>query len=106
MLNIATPRLSAAEWRDVQATLNAVADCGCGDRPAPGRVRARIGHALDALLGPKKVPAATLSPHLRPVRDFLCETGRARRMAERHVPALAAQGFSRAQIEAMALLGA
>jgi hypothetical protein len=40
------------------------------------------------------------------VREFLCESGRTRAIAERHVPALAAQGYSRAQIEALALLGA
>jgi hypothetical protein len=83
MLNIATPRLSPAEWQDVQAALTAVADCGCSTRRT-----------------------AMVSPKMRPLRDFLCESGRARRISEPHVPALAAQGFSRAQIEAMALLGA
>lgn len=106
MLNIATPRLSPAEWQDVKATLDAVADCGCGEAVAPGPVRARIGHALDAILGPKKAGPVLLAPHLHDVREFLCESGRTRRIAERHIPTLAAQGYSRAQIEAMALLGA
>ncbi|EQB31124.1 hypothetical protein [Sphingobium ummariense] len=83
MLNIATPRLSPAEWQDVKATLNAVADIRCGTRPAE-----------------------QLPERYRPVRAFLCETGRTRRIAEAHVPDLAEQGFSRAQIEALALLGA
>lgn len=48
----------------------------------------------------------TLAPHLHDVREFLCESGRTRAIAERHVPTLAAQGYSRAQIEALALLGA
>ncbi|WP_420144806.1 hypothetical protein [Sphingobium sp.] len=106
MLAIATPHLSPTEWQDVKATLNAVADCGCGEGAAPGPIRAGIGRAIDALLGAKKDAPVPLAPHLRPVRDFLCETGRSRRVAEGHVPALVAQGFSRAQIEAMALLGA
>ncbi|NWK98522.1 hypothetical protein DM806_23220 [Sphingobium lactosutens] len=106
MLNIATPRLSPAEWQDVQATLSAVADCGCGQPAAAGSMRSRIAHAVDALIGPKKDAPVALPTHLLPVRDFLCETGRTRRIAERHVPTLAAQGFSRGQIEALALLGA
>jgi hypothetical protein len=40
------------------------------------------------------------------MRDFLCETGRTGRLAERHVGTLHAQGFTRPQIEALALLGA
>lgn len=106
MLTIATPQLSPAEWQDVRATLSAVADCGCAEPAAAGSLRSRIGHAVDALIGPKTAAPAPLPVHLRPVRDFLCETGRTRRLAERHVPSLSAQGFSRAQIEALALLGA
>lgn len=105
MLNIATPRLSPAEWQDVKAALNAVADCGCGEPVAPTGFRSRIGHALDVLIGPKKASVA-LPEQMRPIRDFLCESGRTRRIAERHIPTLTAQGFSLAQIEAMALLGA
>ncbi|HAF40283.1 MAG TPA: hypothetical protein DCG90_00685 [Sphingobium sp.] len=106
MLTIATPRLSPAEWQDVQATLAAVADCGCGQPAAAGSLRSRISHAVDVLIGPRKNAPATPPAHLAPVRDFLCETGRTRRIAERHVPTLSAQGYSRAQIEALALLGA
>lgn len=107
MLTIATPRLSAAEWQHVRSTLSAVADCGCGEPAAAGSLRSRIGHAVDALIGAKKTATpAQLPTRLHPVRDFLCETGRTRQLAERHVPTLAAQGFSRAQIEALALLGA
>ncbi|MDO7836805.1 hypothetical protein Q4610_17290 [Sphingobium sp. HBC34] len=106
MLTIATPQLNPAEWQDVRATLNAVADCGCAEPAVAGSLRSRLGHAIGALIGPKKAASAPLPVHLRPVRDFLCETGRTRRLAERHVPSLSAQGFSRAQIEALALLGA
>lgn len=106
MLNIATPRLSPVEWQDVQAALNAVADCGCTEPAQSGSLRSRIAHAIDAMIGRKKDAPTVLPVHLRPVRDFLCETGRTRRLAEHHIPTLAAQGFSRAQIDALALLGA
>jgi hypothetical protein len=106
MLNIATPHLSATEWQDVRSALSAVADCGCGEVVSAGWLRARIGHAVDVLIGPAKAVPAPLSAQLRPVREFLCETGRTRRIAERHIPTLTAQGFSRAQIHALALLGA
>lgn len=106
MLNIATPSLSPAEWQDVKATLSAVADCGCGEPAAAGWLRSHIRHAVDVLIGLKKGALTEVPVHLRSVRDFLCESGRTRRLAERHVPMLARQGFSRAQIEALALLGA
>ncbi|MEC3908999.1 hypothetical protein U5A82_00460 [Sphingobium sp. CR2-8] len=106
MLNIAAPHLSPAEWRDVKATLNAVAGCGCGKASVARTFKMRFGHLLRPSMGPPKAAATSLSAPLRPVRDFLCETGRTRRLAERHIPTLTAQGFSRAQIEALALLGA
>ncbi|WP_257557843.1 hypothetical protein [Sphingobium sp. CFD-2] len=105
MLNIATPELSPAEWHDVKAALIAVADCGCGD-PAPvGPLRARLSHALNAIIGAPRA-ARTPPADLLPLRDFLCETGRTRQIAERHMPALYERGFSRRQIDALALLGA
>lgn len=106
MLNIATPRLNPAEWQDVRSALSAVADCGCANTVSTGSLRSRIGHMVDALIGSPVKPPVSLSAELRPVRDFLCETGRTHRIAERHIPALTAQGFSRAQIDALALLGA
>lgn len=106
MLNIATPRLSPAEWQHVRSALSAVADCGCGSTVATGSIRSRISHMVDALIGPSVQAPVSLPAELRPVRDFLCETGRTHRLAERHIPALKSQGFSRAQIDALALLGA
>ncbi len=106
MLNIATPRLSPAEWQDVRTTLAAVADCGCGPVIEQGAPRSRFARTIDRLIGAPKTLPTPLHAHLAPVRDFLCETGRTRRIAETHVPTLAAQGFSRAQIDALALLGA
>jgi hypothetical protein len=105
MLNIATPQLNDTEWRDVRRALIAVEDCGCNQSPAAGSLRARLGRMVDTVLGPASRPAA-LPADLQLVREFLCESRRGRRIAERLVPALASQGFNRAQIEAMALLGA
>ncbi|WP_223806650.1 hypothetical protein [Novosphingobium sp. LASN5T] len=111
LLDTATPRLSPAEWQDVKAALNAVADCPCGQPPLAGSLRDRVGRAVGAITGhvvkPRPRAAAdTIPAHLRPVRDFLCESHRTRALAHQHIPALAAQGYSPAQIEAMALLGA
>jgi hypothetical protein len=105
MLNIATPRLSQEEWLPVQEALAAVADCGCGEGLGAGS-RSRLARWIDALVGSKAEPAPALPEELRPMRDFLCETGRTGRLAERHVGTLHAQGFTRPQIEALALLGA
>ena len=105
MLNIATPQLSSGEWQDVKAALIAVADCGCGDPAPAGPLRSRLSQMLDAVVGAPKTPR-TVPADLLPLRDFLCETGRTRQLAERHMPALYARGFSRQQIDALALLGA
>lgn len=109
MLKIAPPALTAMEWQDVKQTLNGIADCGCGGplrRAQPqGRIGRAIGGAIDALIGPAPaVPA--LPPRLDAVRRFACDSARMGRVAQQHLPTLAAQGFSRAQIDAIALLGA
>lgn len=114
LLDTAAPRLSPAEWQDVKAALNAVADCPCGQPPLAGSLRDRVGRAAGAIAGaitghvagPRPRTVDTIPAHLRPVRDFLCESHRTRAVARQHIPALAAQGYSPAQIEAMALLGA
>ena len=55
------------------------------------RIAARIGRALEALKAENRLTVVA---------------GRLGRVAQNHVPTLAAQGFSRAQIDAIALLGA
>ena len=105
MLKIATPALTTAEWQEVKQTLNDISACGCGDAPRSGSIRDRIGKAIDALTGQERIPVI-LPSRLEAVRRFTCESGRLGRVAQNHVPTLAAQGFSRAQIDAIALLGA
>ncbi|WP_336974036.1 hypothetical protein [Sphingobium aromaticiconvertens] len=105
MLKIAKPALTTAEWQEVRQALNDISTCGCTDAPRSGSIRDRIGKAIDAVTGHERVPV-TLPSRLDAVRRFTCESGRLGRVAQNHVPTLAAQGFSRAQIDAIALLGA
>jgi hypothetical protein len=105
MLDIATPHLTQAEWRDVKSALVAVADCGCAETRNSTSLWPRVGRST-AITSRLDETGAAPVPDLASIRDFLCETGRSHRLAERHVPALSALGFNRAQIEALALLGA
>ncbi|MET0365575.1 MAG: hypothetical protein ABW169_13075 [Sphingobium sp.] len=105
MLNIATPDLNPVEWKGVRQALGTVADCGCGDPPPAGSVRDRLGRVIGAIAGHRQ-PVPALSPEQRTIRDFLCASGRSGHIAEDHVPALSALGYSRPQIEAMALIAA
>jgi hypothetical protein len=105
MLNIAPPELSPHEWEVVRTTLAALADCGCATPPQPGSLRDRFGRIIDALAG-REHRVMTLDPTDQAVHDFLCESGRIGGIAEDHVATLGTHGFSRPQIEALALIGA
>lgn len=105
MFDIAPPKLSPREWQGVRQALATVAAARCTEPPAPGSLRDRVGRIVDALAGrePHRDP---LSPRQRALRAFLCESSRTRRIPEELAPTLGTHGFTRAQIEAMALLGA
>ncbi|HEX7822588.1 MAG TPA: hypothetical protein VF463_18445 [Sphingobium sp.] len=105
MLTIVTPDLSPQEWTGVRRALDTVADCGCGEPAVRGSLRDRIGWAVDTLAG-RAHELPDLSPRQRAIRDFLCDSARVRGIAEAHVPTLQTHGFNRAQIEALALIGA
>ncbi|WP_295524736.1 hypothetical protein [Novosphingobium sp. Chol11] len=93
------PNLSQSEWRDVQSALQAAADCGCAETSGE-----TIGlRFVAALTGRRRLP---VPEHLRPLREFLCASERLRRPAMQYAPALAAQGYSPAQIEAIGLISA
>ena len=80
-----------------------------GETPKQYRMiggKAVIAHAVDALVGPNRQAQVALPDRFVPVRDFLCATGRTGRIAPAHAATLAAQGYSPAQIDALALLGA
>lgn len=100
------PALTSAEWQQVRTALRAVSDCGCGDPAPQGSVRARLSHFAARVTGRDAALAAPVPAHLRPLRDFLCESERMGAPARRHFPALARQGYSEAQLAAMALIGA
>ncbi|MCW1383533.1 hypothetical protein OLX02_11960 [Novosphingobium sp. KCTC 2891] len=96
---MAVPDLSPGEWHGVKAAMRAVADCGCTAADAPGM----IGRLMGAMRGGKAASVA-LPDHLHPVRAFICANSHHRTPGPGVVDALAQQGFSRAQIAAMALL--
>lgn len=96
------PRLSRIEWQAVAVGLKDAARCGCGRPPAPRS----LGRRLSRLLTGIEAPTPLADPRLEAVRNFVCATQRQRRPAEEYAPALLEQGFSRAQIEALALLSA
>ncbi len=94
------PMLSRSEWKAVAIAFNDAADRGCA---LPGEKSGVLGRVLGAVTGIK--PLAPLAdPRLEAIRGFVCDTRRHRRPADRYVPVLEAQGFSHAQVEALALL--
>lgn len=99
MATIAPPALSRDEWRAVSIALNDAAGHGC----ASGERRGLLGRLYTALTGnePKR-PLA--DARLETIRRFVCAMRRQPRIARTLVPELEAQGFSHAQVEALALL--
>lgn len=103
MTKIPTPRLSRPEWAAVSLAL-IEADTGAGaPAPEPGSFRAHVDRAMRLFTGIERPPGLA-NPRLEAVRRFVCATRRRRRPAEEYVPELIAQGFSRTQIDALALL--
>lgn len=99
------PHLDPAEWQDVRDALNAIADCGCRAEPRVARTPGPLSAIVDKLIGAPR-PTPELSPRDVAVLRFMCDAGRVRHPVEDQVPALIEFGFSRAQIDAMALLAA
>jgi hypothetical protein len=97
---ITDPTLSQLEWQAVSIALRDAAQCGCG-ASGTGPVR----RFYRAVTGSKDLNRLA-DPKLEAVRSFVCETNRQRRIAERHVPALLAHGFTDRQVNALALLSA
>ncbi|MDN4630787.1 hypothetical protein QCD71_04620 [Sphingomonas sp. PsM26] len=96
-----TPSLSEREWLEVAAALRKANACGCA-APLPGeRVgwMTRLRHALSGAAG-------EVDPRLEAIRRFACGSYRRQAPAEALVDDLTRQGFSLAQIDAIALLSA
>ena len=99
------PKLSLIEWQAVAIGLQDAATFGCRDAPKPGSLRNGLSR-LSRMLTGIEPPKPLADPRLEAVRNFVCATQRHRRAADEFAPALEAQGFNRAQIEAIALLSA
>ncbi|QJU59642.1 hypothetical protein HL653_19475 [Sphingomonas sp. AP4-R1] len=95
----AQPTLSRSEWQAVSIAFNDAARCGCVATREPGALR-KIYARLTGHHGPR--PLA--NERLEAIRSFVCSTRRSRKPAEALVPVLHDQGFSPAQVDALALL--
>jgi len=98
------PDLTAGEWRDVQRALRAVQDSACpnGEHPGPWhRGLARIGRMVPGL---RARPSRDVAPELAPLRDYLCESARHGPAVDELAERLERQGFSPAQIAALAFI--
>lgn len=93
------PSLSRSEWQAVSIAFNDAANCGCVATREPGRLQ-KLYSALTGNVPPR--PLA--DERLEAIRSFVCSTRRSRKPAEALVPVLRDQGFSPAQVDALALL--
>ncbi|PZU07500.1 hypothetical protein [Sphingomonas sp.] len=93
------PSLSRSEWQAVSIAFNDAAQCGCASAREPGPLRRLYG----ALTG-NRPPRPLADQRLEAIRSFVCTTRRSRKPAEDLVPTLRGQGFSPAQVDALALL--
>jgi hypothetical protein len=93
------PQLSRSEWQAVSIALKDAANCGCASSKAPGP----LGRIYRALTGNQ--PSRPLADaRLEAIRSFVCTTRRSRKPAQDLAPVLRDQGFSPAQVDALALL--
>ena len=100
MATLAAPALSRREWQAVAIALNDAAAKGCN---APRRgLLARLYTMLTG--NEPRRPLA--DDRLETIRRFVCATRRRHAVANDLAPVLEAQGFSRAQLDAIALLAA
>jgi hypothetical protein len=93
------PTLSRSEWQAVSIAFKDAAHCGCSSAREPGTLR----KIYSALTG-NKPPRPLADDRLEAIRSFVCTTRRSRKPAEDLVPVLRNQGFSPAQVDALALL--
>jgi hypothetical protein len=98
------PALDPIEWNTVAIALQD-ADRSAWFAPEQGSLRSKFGRLYTRLTG--NAPARPLAdPRLDTLRRFVDATRRTRRVAEQLVPAMIAQGFNRAQVDAIAMLSA
>ena len=99
MATILQPSLSRSEWLAVSIALSDAGRNAC----VPTRRTGVWGRLASAITG--ATPERPLAdPRLETIRRFVCAVRRRPDAAERLIPELEAQGFSHAQVEALALL--
>lgn len=99
MATILQPSLSRAEWHAVSIALHDADQHAC----ASAKPRGFVGWLYTALTGNE--PQRPLAdPRLESIRRFVCAMRRKPEAAETLIPELEAQGFTSAQVEALALL--
>jgi hypothetical protein len=97
------PSLNHTEWLAVAVAINdAAKDYWIWTPPRTG-VGAKLRELYTHLTGNAPLPRLA-NPRLDILHRFVNETRRHRRIAEPLVPDMIAQGFNRAQVEAIALL--
>ena len=98
------PSLNNTEWNTVTLALKD-AERGAWIEIEGNGFRARFGRFYAHLTG--NAPVRPLAdPRLDTLRRFVDATRRTRKLAEQFVPAMMAQGFNRAEVDAIALLTA
>lgn len=97
------PHLSRLEWAAVAAALIDADKPYGAPPPRPGSLRAHVERVFGALTGVRR-PAPLANPRLETVRRFVLATRRHRRAPAELVPSLLEYGFSKAQVDALALL--
>jgi hypothetical protein len=99
MATILQPTLSRAEWHAVSIALHDADQHACASSQKPGF----LGWLYTAITGNE--PQRPLAdPRLESIRRFVCAMRRKPDVAETLIPELEAQGLTRAQVEALALL--
>jgi hypothetical protein len=102
---LSAPSLSRSEWQAVSIALADAQATSCLATAPEGTLRAKLGRLYHTITGNE--PRRPLAdPRLETLRRFVCATRRLRRVAEEMVPNLIAQGYNRAQIDAIAMLSA
>lgn len=95
------PMLTAYEWLEVSIALTNAEKCGCAATPRESGKS--LSHRIGQMIGRSHL-AGPADPRLEAIRQFVCASHRQRAPASDLAPALTAQGFNRAQIDAIALL--
>jgi len=99
---IPVPKLSPVEWHAIAIALR---DADASTLCPSSKASSHWNRVVDFLLARRR-PMPLADPRLEALRQFVCATRRRRDVADDMVPSMLEQGYSRSQIEAIALLSA